>query len=236
MRFSKEIKHLIRSAKIKHFPVGLLELKQIIETYGWEIYTYKDAADIIENYNLKDMANKNDSFATRVSGRTIIFYDDNISQLDFPYILAHEIGHVTLNHLDNTEDIYIKERDCNDFAEELLSYAPRFKFNTINIIAVTLAVLIAGVFGVYSFNRYQKEHTYVFENSIDIEPSNNTQSDTSSIETNSNSEFIVFITEYGEKYHVAGCRYIEGKENLLEVSIAQAENAGYEPCEICIGE
>ena len=228
MRFSKEIKRLIKTAKIKHFPIGLPELKQIIESYGWEIYTYKEAADIIENYNLQTMADNNDSFATRIGGRTIIFYNDGISQLDFPYILAHEIGHITLNHLDDTKDIYTKERDCNDFAEELLGCNPRFKLNTIDIVIITLIVLVTGVTGVYSFSQYQKKHTYVFEDS--------TQIDISSIETNSNSEFTVFITEYGEKYHRLGCQYIEGKENLLEVSVEQAEKAGYEPCEVCIGK
>lgn len=236
MRFSKEIKQLTKTSKIKHFPIGLSELKQIIETYGWEIYSYKDAADIIANYNLQDMANKNDSFATCISGRIIIFYDDNISQLDLPYILAHEIGHVVLNHLDNTDDIYIKERDCNDFAEELLNYTPTFKSNTINIIAVILIIVVIGVFGIYSINKYQKEHTYVFEDSIDIESSNSTQINTSIIDSDVDSELIVFVTEYGTKYHRSDCRYIEGKDNLTEFSINDAENAGYSPCKICFGE
>lgn len=236
MRFSKEIKRLIKSAKIKHFPIGLPELKQIIESCGWEIYTYKEAVDIIENYNLQTISDNNDSFATRIGGRTIIFYNDGISQLDFPYILAHEIGHIILNHLDNTDDIYAKERDCNDFAEELLGYNPRFKFTCINIVVAVLIILVACVSITYSFSKYQKEHTYVYEDSIDIKSTNSTQINTSTNKSDVDSALIVFVTEYGTKYHRSGCRYIEGKDNLTEFSIDDAENAGYSPCKICIGE
>ena len=50
------------------------------------------------------------------------------------------------------------------------------------------------------------------------------------------SVLIIFVTEYSIKYHRSGCRYIEGKENLTEFSIDDAENTGYSACKICIGE
>ncbi len=41
MRFSKEIKRIIKVVKISRFPIGLAEIQQIIKYYGWEIYSYQ---------------------------------------------------------------------------------------------------------------------------------------------------------------------------------------------------
>lgn len=44
----------------------------------------------------------------------------------------------------------------------------------------------------------------------------------------------VYVTRTGEKYHVEGCRYIDGKDDLRNMTIEEAEQAGYEPCSVCI--
>ena len=44
----------------------------------------------------------------------------------------------------------------------------------------------------------------------------------------------VYVTRTGEKYHVEGCQYIEGKDNLRDMTAEEAEQAGYEPCSVCI--
>lgn len=144
MRFSKEIKQIIKSAKITNFPVGVSELKQIIDCSGWEVYSYKNAAEIIDNYNLHSLTQVNDSFVTVINNRIVIFYDENISPLDFPHIIAHEIGRVTLGYLDSTDKFFTQERDCEQFADELLNYAPLNK---------KLLYSCAGVIGLCLINR-----------------------------------------------------------------------------------
>lgn len=42
---------------------------------------------------------------------------------------------------------------------------------------------------------------------------------------------IVYITQTGEKYHRAGCRYL--KESCIEISMSDALAQGYEPCKVC---
>lgn len=227
MRFSKEIKQLIKSTKIINFPIGLPEIKQIIERSGWEIYSYKDASEIIDSCGLREMAEKNDSFASQLGGRIIIFYDDNISQLDFPHILAHEIGHIVLGHLSDLDDIYSKERDCECFAEELLGYIPRYKPFAVGTITVGLIALTVGITGILSKTD---------DNLSDIQTEVSTSVPNIIVSDSIIISDIVYVTQYGKKYHLAGCRYINGKDNLLEISIEQAEQGGYEPCEICFGE
>lgn len=232
MRFSKEIRRLIKTSNISNFPVRLSEIKQIIERSGWEIYSYKEAFDIIEQYHLQEMAEKNDSFATHIGDKTVIFYDDKISQLDFPYILAHEIGHIVLGHLDITDDIYIKERDCNCFANELLGYIPNRKIGFFCGIGAVTTAVIAGIVLLFTQNYSITQNT----------PQDTGVNITISIDENVLSEHIlteatpVYITQYGEKFHLEGCRHIKNKDNLIKVSIAEAVKAGYEHCEVCFDE
>lgn len=42
----------------------------------------------------------------------------------------------------------------------------------------------------------------------------------------------VYISQNGEKYHLPGCQYING--NMVEVTLEEAIEQGYEPCKRCI--
>lgn len=144
MRFSKEIKRIIKSSKITNFPIGISELKQIVDCSGWEVYSYKNAEKIIDCYNLHSLTKTNESFVTVVNNRIVIFYDENISPLVFPHIIAHDIGRITLGYLDSTELFFTQERDCGQFADELLNYVP---------IKKKLLGYCVGVIGLYLTNR-----------------------------------------------------------------------------------
>jgi len=43
---------------------------------------------------------------------------------------------------------------------------------------------------------------------------------------------IVYITKTGEKYHVAGCRYL--KKSCIEITLSNAKNQGYTACSVCM--
>lgn len=54
--------------------------------------------------------------------------------------------------------------------------------------------------------------------------------------TSSEQETAVYITRTGEKYHKPDCYHIAGKTGLIELTIAEAEQAGYNPCKDCYPE
>lgn len=245
MQFLNEIRILIQSTGIKHFPIGLKELKQIIKKSGWEIYSYSDAEEIIENYNLYDMASKNDSFTANVGNRVVIFYNDNISQLNFPHILGHEIGHIVLGHLNSGDDIYSKERDCEIFSKELLNYSPRYHIAPAFMFSITgVFLLITMIISSIQMNNTNNITIHTPDNSSNTtsnsliidENSDNANSELNSVDTSQslqNETTIVYVTHTGKKYHLSGCWYIKDKNNLIEISIEEAEAAGYEPCKVC---
>jgi len=59
----------------------------------------------------------------------------------------------------------------------------------------------------------------------------NTRRSSSSSSSSTSSAYTVYVTDYGEKYHRAGCRYLWNSSSAMSVSSARA--AGYTPCSIC---
>jgi len=45
------------------------------------------------------------------------------------------------------------------------------------------------------------------------------------------STIVVYITKTGSKYHRDGCRYL--RSSKISVSLAEAKEAGYNPCSVC---
>ncbi len=71
------------------------------------------------------------------------------------------------------------------------------------------------------------------------EPVAPTELSTQSEEATSPSEDLsvlepVFVTTNGSKYHKENCFHIKGHDNILEISLDDAINAGYEACKDCI--
>ncbi len=47
---------------------------------------------------------------------------------------------------------------------------------------------------------------------------------------------IVYIASGGDKYHLAGCQYIAGKDNLTALTAGEATDKGYAPCKVCFSK
>lgn len=106
-----------------------------------------------------------------------------------------------------------------------MNYVPR-KFPP--IIGITLIVLaFIGVFGRFSADRSSDENDILNESNTYNETSVSRSTSVDSVAD------IVYVTRFGKKYHLSDCRYIRGKDDLIEISVEKAENAGYEPCEVC---
>ena len=46
---------------------------------------------------------------------------------------------------------------------------------------------------------------------------------------------VYYATKSGTKYHIAGCSYIKGKDNLKTLTEEDIKSGKYEPCSRCIG-
>lgn len=68
-------------------------------------------------------------------------------------------------------------------------------------------------------------------NKIVAETQTTTISQKETIETTEIGDIIVYITDYGKKYHTYGCQYLHSSSN--EIKLKDATRRGYEPCLKC---
>ena len=61
--------------------------------------------------------------------------------------------------------------------------------------------------------------------------SNSSSSNSSSDDSSTSADVIVHITDYGSKYHAAGCRYLSKSD--ITISKSEAEQRGVSPCSVC---
>lgn len=64
-----------------------------------------------------------------------------------------------------------------------------------------------------------------------VEDSKPSVASTTTIENEDNDETTVYITNTGEKYHLAGCRYL--KSSKISISKSEAVKQGYAACKVC---
>ena len=190
-----------------------------------------------------------------VNGEYVIYYNEKSPYNNF--VVAHEIAHYFLHHYSDGSDQHhdanilaailvapkksvVKNKIKNE-AElsekykipietaqiywDFLNVKPQNKNNLWIVITALLVMLI--IFLIYFL---LKQPDKSLELSHPTPNPTSTPMATESIENNSTS---TIVTIHGEKYHKTDCRYIENKDNLIELTVETAENAGYKPCKIC---
>lgn len=117
--------------RVKALPLRWEDISRIAQDCCWEVLSYTQGAGIIEKINAKGLCEKKDSFVCDLDGKGIlIFYRDGLPETMRTYSVAHEMGHIVLNHsVDNgicgaSPDARLEtmqETEADDFACGLLA-------------------------------------------------------------------------------------------------------------------
>lgn len=118
----------LRGQIVKHSPNGWVDLKSLLE------FCWKSGVPVLYLPSLLTSGKKMEGMVTYVSGRPAIVISKRSDQPDWIlFTLAHELGHVALKHLPETEGQAIvddtverkatdeQEKEANDFALSLLT-------------------------------------------------------------------------------------------------------------------
>lgn len=118
---------LLAECGISKFPLTLPDLKEIVKQKGWYLKSYQADEEYLREMNLAPLASQYDAFVFQYDGDQQIFYDENLGADERLYIIAHEIGHIALDHKDHigisaksNEDTPL-EHDAEIFATCLLA-------------------------------------------------------------------------------------------------------------------
>lgn len=185
----------------------------IVEYNG--IYNDEVVSSLLQSLNLQDSASQLRGFSYSDNNHRIVFVNEDLSDEEKLMVLAHEEGHIYLNHMTTVccigHDVK-QEHDANEFAHYLLNqsalrkaslFLKKHKKACISVACILLAVAI-GITGVWEYNRNQSYY----------------------------GEF--YVTSSGQKYHRKDCIFVKNKTNISRLTKEQFDSGEYDPCEICL--
>ena len=146
----------------------------------------------------------------------------NLSAESYTLCLAHELGHILLNHpLGALTPEH--EQEANEFAAAFAALKPRLRFTRVISLVSALAVMLCtvGYFIGFSVGKAKFTSTYPA-----LAPAASTSSE-------ADINKIVYYTASGDKYHNSDCPHIKDRP-ILSTTLGQAEVLGLEPCKSCL--
>lgn len=115
-RISNIVRNFIIKNKIKSLPV---DLDLVVNNNSWFLISYAQL-DLFP-YKIDNLIlQSNWGFSFHINNTNIIFYDDKISHSAQRFTIAHEIGHITLQHFLLDKPNSTIEKEANMFATRLL--------------------------------------------------------------------------------------------------------------------
>lgn len=228
-------KHIAFKTLIKH-KLYLLnnytDLRHIIESNQFTIIEYKKhtnsepVSELIKMLRVEKEIEQNDSFLYINNNLKFVFINADISDEEKCSLLRHELGHICDPDLKNnsSQNSRIKREE---FANEFSCFAKNpgicLKIYVFLIkkwkLLVAVMALIACLLGVAFIT-----------NTLITPPAKPVTGDVSTYATSNNT---YYVTSAGKKYHQKHCIIIKYKNNLTEITIADALNEGYKPCKVC---
>lgn len=99
------------------YPVDVFELcrREGIYLLPYSMQKAKDCADILK---LRCLMERTDGFCVKLAGEYNVFWDDCRSLDRQRSTIAHELGHILLGHLDDSESI----SDCREFMADSFAF------------------------------------------------------------------------------------------------------------------
>lgn len=121
---------ILLDCKADRLPVDVL---QVCKQLGIRVISYEDGKPIIERYKLQRVTTRTDGFTLVVYDQPIIFVDMTRSRARIRFTIAHELGHIVLDHVEWNRPTVInrepgphdnpQETAANQFAARLLAPA-----------------------------------------------------------------------------------------------------------------
>ncbi len=113
---------LLIDFNVKSLPVKIGDILNELEI---TFVSYEYGSDYIKKLGYKELSEVSDGFSVFYNGQFIIFYNDTRTKQRKRFVLAHELGHILLNHFENGNRNFTDEQEeqANIFASRLLAPA-----------------------------------------------------------------------------------------------------------------
>ena len=207
--------------KINKNSLDLDGLLQLFSQYGFDVIDYdlpeqsQYVAALIEKLSLQKFVQQRTAFVYQRQEIKLVFVYEQMTAEEKLYALSHELGHIVCRHLRAGQGGHYtieEEQEANEFAHyllhpPLLSQGKIWCVNHKRAMVKALLCLVAVTLAVFFVAWHQQQRLYYGA---------------------------YYVTEYGEKYHVKDCRYIQDKPNVHRLTKEEYASGDYTPCQICM--
>lgn len=209
-------------AKFHCYAPSCDRLRSTAEKLGYTVVEFshilndRDVQTLIDALKLSDAALHSRGFTYANQNYRLLFVHDDLSEEEEQIILAHELGHIWLEHMTSAASVIGRdvqeEYEANEFAHYLLhpGFSGLLRKNLSGRrkrLALGAVVLIAAVVAGMAFTLVSCSGAGGY-----------------------------LVTPTGSKYHTADCGYVRGRDNTRRLSEEELNSGGYQPCEKCIGK
>ncbi len=154
---NEKILELFTQLNIKSFP---LNCEYIVKELGYNLYKY---SELSEEKRIRCLMVSDESLKLHYN----IYYNDNMLVSRIRFSIAHELGHIVLNHGDYLDSE--KEKEANYFASNLI--APRIAIHYAkckNHIDVSKLFNLSQEAAQYAFNDYKRWYRKTVYNKMNV--------------------------------------------------------------------
>ena len=214
---SKAARNLLRRYQISK--PSLENLCGAVTEQGYEIIDFNTQDEsmsvLVKELALTpDILNQN-AFVYQNNGVRLLFVKDNLTPQEKLYVIAHELGHIVLGHLQNGDRASVTEEyEADEFMHYLLhprattSISVAILRHRLLVGILTGAIMVGAIAGgIIGYISAQKAYTGDY-----------------------------YITPNGQKYHRANCSVIVNHANARRMTTEEYESGEYEPCKLCVPE
>lgn len=256
MRTTLELSNqFILASNLNSIPISLDELIKIVKESGFIVRTYIESENFLKLQKLSEIKDNYKAFTLVKKEGKVIFYNDELAYGEKLYAIAHELGHLVLEHTPmgligfslpyTLDDQTPQETEANIFAANLLAHAAVLKKLRVHTFEQFKAsTLLDGETAIKIFDFYCKRNTFSASDrkvARKLLKKRRIKILCFSIAVSCILLSIgvcyfsssVYITPQGHRYHKKECIYLNNKEDLERISIFEALKKGYFPCTIC---
>lgn len=246
--------------KIDKLPIETKKLEELLKDKGFHLCTYSESQDIIKKLELQQNLNY-PAFTVASDQIKAVFYQDELPVSQRNLYIAHELGHIELEHIKygikqkNGNYAQEQENEADAFAYQLLAPAcvlNHFNLRTVKkienatLLSENYARAIAEKLYAIDDTYCQKQIIRMFEKRkmrkriliIAIVSAFLVSFITGAIFfTAPGRNETVYITKTGTKYHKQDCHYLydgdKMKDGVASIPLSECKDKGYTPCFYC---
>ena len=218
-KMAKLAHEFINNNKLKQ--IDYISLENAASDMGYDViefgsaYNDENVETVIRNLGLAEFTAKSRGFTYVDDKYRLIFICGALNEEEKLMVMAHELGHIACEHLNQGKILgkdVREEYEANEFAHYLMHRNLKNKWDEFfarhkkEAVVTAIALLLIAVFSVATV-LFVKDSSYMED---------------------------WYVTPTGSKYHEKDCIFIKDKKSVKRLEKEAFETGDYEPCHMCL--